>query len=80
MTDFSTQPSTVALLRGLVDDVMGLFRKEIELAKAEASEKVDRMIGAAELLLIAAVLMIGAVGVLLSALVGLLRPSSSRRG
>jgi len=70
MTDFSNQPSTFALLRRLADDVLGLFRKEIELAKAEASEKVDRIIGAAELLVIAAVLMIGAVGVLLSALVG----------
>ena len=29
------------LLGGLVSDISGLFRKEIELAKAEAGEKVD---------------------------------------
>lgn len=71
MTDFSTQPSTFALLRGIADDVIGLFRKEIDLAKAEASEKVDRVLGAAEVLAVAAVLMIGAVVILLGALVSL---------
>jgi hypothetical protein len=60
------------LIRGIVDDVVGLFRKEIDLAKAEASEKIDRVLSAATTLVIAAVLMIGALGVLLSALVGLL--------
>jgi hypothetical protein len=29
------------LITGLVGDISGLFRKEIELAKAEASEKID---------------------------------------
>jgi len=65
-------PSTFALLRGVIDDVFGLFRKELQLAKAEASEKVDRVLGAAELVVIAAVLMIGALGVVLGALVSLL--------
>lgn len=73
MVDQPTRdPSTFALIRGIVDDVVGLFRKEIDLAKAEASEKIDRVLSAATTLVIAAVLMIGAVGVLLSALVGLL--------
>ena len=73
MVDHSTrEPSTFALLRGVVDDVVGLFRKEIDLAKAEASEKMDRVLGAATMLVVAAVLMIGALGVLLSALVALL--------
>lgn len=68
----SRDPSTFALIRGIVDDVVGLFRKEVQLAKAEASEKMDRVLSAAMTLVIAAVLMIGALGVLLSALVGLL--------
>lgn len=73
MVDQPTRdPSTFALIRGIVDDVVGLFRKEIDLAKAEASEKIDRVLSAATTLVIAAVLMIGALGVLLSALVGLL--------
>ena len=73
MVDQPTQDSsTFALIRGIVDDVVGLFRKEIDLAKAEASEKIDRVLSAATTLVIAAVLMIGALGVLLSALVGLL--------
>jgi uncharacterized membrane protein YqjE len=72
MVDSTREPSTFALVRGVVDDVVGLFRKEIDLAKAEASEKVDRVLGAATMLVVAAVLMIGAVGVLLSALVALL--------
>ncbi len=73
MVDHSTrEPSTFALVRGVVDDVVGLFRKEIALAKAEASEKMDRVLGAATMLVVAVVLMIGAVGVLLSALVALL--------
>lgn len=66
------EPSTFDLVRGVVDDVVGLFRKEVDLAKAEASEKMDRVLGAATMLVIAAALMIGALGVLLSALVALL--------
>jgi uncharacterized membrane protein YqjE len=72
MTDYPNQPSTFGMLRTLADDVLGLFRKEVELAKAEASEAADKMIGALELLVIAAVLLIGAIGVLLGALVGLI--------
>jgi hypothetical protein len=57
------------LLSGLVDDLTGLFRKEIDLAKAEASEKVDTAVKAGRNLAIGAVLAIGAIGVFLAALV-----------
>lgn len=61
--------SLVDLLSGLVGDVAMLFHKEIELAKAEASEKLDDAIGASRNLAIGGVLAIGAVGVLLAAIV-----------
>jgi hypothetical protein len=61
--------SLVDLLSGLVGDVSMLFHKEIELAKAEASEKLDDAIGASRNLAIGGVLAIGAVGVLLAAIV-----------
>ena len=57
------------LLSGLVSDISGLFRKEIQLARAETSEKVGEMMGGMVSLLIGGVLMLGALGVLLSALV-----------
>ncbi|HZY68706.1 MAG TPA: phage holin family protein [Devosia sp.] len=57
------------LLSGLVGDISGLFRKEIELAKTEASEKLDDMLKAAVSIAIGGVLAIGAVGVLLAAIV-----------
>ena len=57
------------LLGGLVSDVSRLFRKEIELAKAEASEKLDEVLQASQHLAIGGVLAIGAVGVFLAALV-----------
>lgn len=57
------------LLGGLVSDISGLFRKEIQLAKAEAGEKLDEVIGASRNLAIGGVLAIGAVGVFLSAMV-----------
>jgi hypothetical protein len=57
------------LLGSLVSDISGLFRKEIELAKAEASEKVEEAAKAGRNLAIGGVLAIGAVGVFLAALV-----------
>lgn len=59
------------LLSGLVSDISGLFRKEIQLAKAETSEKVSEMMGGVLSLLIGGVLALGALGVLLSAIVTL---------
>lgn len=57
------------LLGGLVSDVTGLFRKEIQLAKTEASEKIDQVVGASVSLLFGGVLALGALGVVLAALV-----------
>jgi hypothetical protein len=57
------------LVSGLVSDLSGLFRSEIRLAKAEASEKLDAALGAGRNLAIGAVLAIGAIGVFLAALV-----------
>lgn len=57
------------LLSGLASDISGLFRKEIQLAKAEASEKLDAAISAGRNVAIGAVLAIGAIGVFLAALV-----------
>jgi uncharacterized membrane protein len=53
-----------------VADVTGLLRKEIDLAKTEASEKLTQALSGIEVLIVGMVLAIGAVGVLLSALVG----------
>ena len=57
------------LIGGLANDISGLFRKEIELAKAEASEKTAQVVSGIELLLAGAVLAIGALGVILAAIV-----------
>jgi drug/metabolite transporter (DMT)-like permease len=58
------------LIGGLVSDITGLLRKEIDLAKTEASEKVSQAISGVEILIIGLILAIGAVGILLAALVG----------
>lgn len=57
------------LVGGLVSDVTGLLRKEIDLAKTEASEKFSKALTGVEVLLVGLILAIGAVGVLLSAVV-----------
>jgi len=57
------------LIGGLANDISTLFRKEIQLAKAETSEKVSQVVGGVELLLAGAVLALGALGVLLAAAV-----------
>ncbi|MBB3595903.1 putative membrane protein [Rhizobium sp. BK529] len=68
------------LIGGLLSDVTGLLRKEIDLAKTEASEKLNRALGGIETLVIGIVLAIGAVGVLLSALVSGLSAVLARNG
>lgn len=60
------------LIGGLVGDLSGLFRKEIQLAKTEASEKVSEIGVAASSIAIGGVLLLGALGVLLAAVVSLL--------
>jgi len=57
------------LLGGLASDISNLFRKEIQLAKAEASEKLSETMAGVVSLMIGAVLALGALGVLLSAVV-----------
>jgi uncharacterized membrane protein len=68
------------LLGSLASDITSLFRKEVDLAKAEASEKVSQIAGAATSLAIGGVLLLGAVGVLLSAIVSLLAAFFVSRG
>jgi hypothetical protein len=69
MAHIDTGRSLPELLGSLATDISNLFRKEIQLAKAEASEKVDVILGAAQRLAIGAVLGIAAAGVLLAAIV-----------
>ncbi len=57
------------LVSGLVSDISGLFRKEINLAKTEASEKMSHAITGVEAFAAGLVFAIAAVGVLLAALV-----------
>lgn len=60
------------LLGGLASDISTLFRKEVQLAKTEASEKLsDTMAGAASIA-IGGVLVLGALGIFLAAIVSLL--------
>ena len=60
------------LLGGLATDISSLFRKEVQLAKAEASEKVSQTMGGVTSIAIGGVLALGALGVFLSAVVSLL--------
>ncbi|RCW80080.1 phage holin family protein [Phyllobacterium bourgognense] len=69
MTDVNESRPLPELVRGLITDVTGLVRKELDLAKTEASESFTRALGGIEVLAIGLVFAIGALGVLLSALV-----------
>jgi drug/metabolite transporter (DMT)-like permease len=60
------------LVGGLVSDVSGLLRKKIDLAKTEASEKVSKALSGIEVIIAALIMAIGAVGVLLTAIVSAL--------
>lgn len=69
----STESRPIAeLLGGLVSDLSTLFRKEVQLAKVEASEKVSETMGAVASIAIGGVLALGALGVFLAAVVSLL--------
>jgi hypothetical protein len=57
------------LVSGLVSDISGLFRKEISLAKTEASEKMSHALTGVEAFAAGVVFAIGAIGILLAALV-----------
>ena len=69
MSSFSEPRSLPDLIKELMTDVTTLFRKEVQLAKTEAGESIQKALEGVELLAIAAVLGIGAVGVLLAAVV-----------
>ena len=68
MANGDTRPLS-ELVTGLVADISGLFRKEIDLAKTEASAKFSNALSGMEMFAAGLVLAIGAVGVLLTALV-----------
>jgi hypothetical protein len=69
MTTLGEQRSLGDLLGGLSRDLTGLFRKEVQLAKAEAKESVSKAMQSVIAMLIGAVLALGALGVLLGAAV-----------
>lgn len=67
--DPQTNRSVLDLFTQLVDQMSFLFRKEIELAKAEVSQKASRIGGGAVKMAIGGVLMIPALVILLEAVV-----------
>jgi hypothetical protein len=72
MSTIDDHRSLPELLRDLSNDVTMLFRKEVQLAKAEAGEKATKVLSSMEFLLAGGVLALGALGVLLAAAVTLL--------
>lgn len=69
MANSTEERSLPELVTGLVGDISGLFRKEINLAKTEASEKMAHALVGVEAFAAGVILAICAVGVLLAALV-----------
>ena len=69
MAPLPENKSLPELIGGLASDISGLFRKEIELAKTEVSEKVSQTSHALVFIGAGAVLALGALGVILSAIV-----------
>jgi hypothetical protein len=57
------------LISGLVSDISGLFRKEIDLARTEASAKISNAASGLGMFAVGLVLAVGAIGVLLAAIV-----------
>lgn len=69
MSTFGEPRSLADLVGGLSKDISMLFRKEVQLAKAEAQESLGKAIQGIVAILIGAVLALGAIGVLLQAAV-----------
>lgn len=69
MATMETNRPLADLVGGLLTDISMLFRKEVELARTEAAEKIEDAMGASRNLAIGGVLAIGATGVFLAALV-----------
>ena len=61
--------SLAELVSSLASDISGLFRKEIDLAKTEASAKISSAVSGLEMFAVGLVLAVGAIGVLLAAIV-----------
>jgi hypothetical protein len=61
--------SLAELVSSLASDISGLFRKEIDLAKTEASAKFSNALTGLEMFAVGMVLAVGAIGVLLAAVV-----------
>jgi len=57
------------LVSSLGSDISGLFRKEIDLAKAEASANISNVASGLAMFAVGLVLAVGAIGVLLTAIV-----------
>lgn len=72
MSTVGQQRSLGELLRDLSNDITTLFRKEVQLAKAEASEKANKVLSGTQMLMAGGVLAFGALGVLLAAAVAIL--------
>lgn len=72
MSEANENRPLAELLGGLATDISTLFRKEVQLAKTEAAEKVSETLGAASSIAIGGLLALGALGVFLSAIVSLL--------
>jgi hypothetical protein len=80
MANTTDSRSLSELVTGLLGDISGLFRKEVALAKAEASEKMSRALVGIEALVAGLVFAIAAVGVLLAAAVSSLSAFLMARG
>lgn len=72
MRQDSPQTSTLGLMAGTLRQFSSLFSKEVELAKAEMSEGVNRTVMAVAMMLAAAVMAMIALNLLAGALVALL--------
>jgi len=72
MSETNESRPLAELLGTLASDISTLFRKEVQLAKTEASEQISQTMAAASSIAIGGVLLLGALGVLLSAIVGIL--------
>jgi uncharacterized membrane protein len=68
MTTERRETTLPDLLRALPREISNLFRKEVELAKAEAADKASQVTSGVEYMLAGAILALGALGVLLAAL------------
>ncbi|WP_431323306.1 phage holin family protein [Rhizobium sp. YTU87027] len=69
MASVQDQRPITQLVTGLLADISGLFRNELNLAKAEATDKMSHALAGAATIAAGLVLAVGALGVLLAALV-----------